>query len=90
LSSQPASRVGRLLRTIAWSLFLAFVFGFLIGTWIRTRLEEPVRYIGGRENPAHPTAVATLFAGTLSTRPGDVGHPETGILMTRQHEEEIG
>ena len=79
VSTRPASRIGRVLRAVAWALFIAFMFGFLIGSWIRSQLEEPVRYIGDREPPA-------LF---FATDPGNVRHAETRIFVTRQHEEKI-
>jgi len=87
--SKSASRIRRILRTIAWALFAAFVFGFVVGSLIRKRLEEPVRYIGDRERPAHSIASAALTTGTIPTRPGDIGHAATGILVARQHEEKI-
>lgn len=79
MSKPPRSRIGGILRTVAWALFLAFAFGFLIGTWIRNRLDEPLRYIGERERPP------LLIAGS----PGDVDHALPCILVTCQYEEKV-
>ena len=38
--TRRGSRFSRVLRTIAWALLLAFAFGFLIGTWLRSELEK--------------------------------------------------
>ncbi len=35
----------RLGRTIAVALLIAFLFGLLIGTWLRRELERPIRYV---------------------------------------------
>jgi hypothetical protein len=62
MSARPASRIGRVLRTIAWALFIAFITGFLIGNWIRSELEEPVRYIGDRDRPALSPALSPVLS----------------------------
>ncbi len=89
MSSRPVSRIGRVLRTIAWALLFAFVFGLLLGSWIRKQLEEPVRYIGNQELPAHSQVIAILTTGLGATAPGDVGHTESCILVTSQYEEKV-
>ena len=37
---------GRLVRTVLLALLVAFTVGFLIGTFLRRELDEPVRYYG--------------------------------------------
>lgn len=76
----PLARIGRLLRMVFWALVFAFVFGFTIGTLLRAKLERPVRYIGERPNAA----------SALAATPGDVRHTLPRILMSREHEEQIG
>lgn len=79
MSERTPSRIGPVLRTIAWALFFAFVFGFLLGTWIRSQLDKPVRYIGDGNRPAL----------LLASAPGDIRHAQTCIFVACQHEEEI-
>ena len=65
---RPRERSGRALRivrTILIALVVAFTVGFLIGTILRGRLEEPVRYYGA----AGPEPV--------STRPDSCADPVT-------------
>ncbi len=52
----------RLLRKLLLALLLSLGIGLLIGTWIRLRLERPVRYIG-----SHPPAAAPYFRPVHST-----------------------
>ncbi len=67
-------------RLLLWSILGSLVFGLLLGTVIRKRLERldgPVRYLG-----AAPSARPTHPLGLLD--PGAV------VLETREGEEEIG
>jgi hypothetical protein len=45
------------LRTVALALWLAFVVGFGIGTWLRCAMEQPEQLIGAR--PDAQTALST-------------------------------
>jgi hypothetical protein len=74
------SRIGRVLRTVLWAILFAFAFGFVVGTVLRAKLDRPVRYIGAR-----PAAVSVL-----ARAPRDVGDALPRVLMTRDHEEQIG
>jgi len=83
--TRRGSRFSRVLRTVAWALLLAFAFGFLIGTWLRSELEKPVRYIGARfPVPVEEPAILRFAIG-----PGNVGQSESRILMPRQNEEQV-
>lgn len=82
--TRRGSRFSRVLRTIAWALLLAFAFGFLIGTWLRSELEKPVRYIGAR----HRVEESALLRFAMG--PGDVGQSESRILVARQYKQKIG
>lgn len=64
---------------VFWALFFAFVFGFVIGTFLRGELDRPVRYIGERSD------TGSVFAAN----PGDVGNSLPGIFVPRYHEEQI-
>lgn len=81
--ARRGSAFSRVLRTIAWALLFAFAFGFLIGTWLRSELERPVRYIGARL-PVEESAILRFASG-----PGNVDQSYTRILMPRQNEEQI-
>jgi hypothetical protein len=48
------SAARRALRTVLLALLVAFAVGFGVGTWLRCRMERPVRVIGA----APPAAVA--------------------------------
>ncbi|MEM9175685.1 MAG: hypothetical protein AAGC67_10655 [Myxococcota bacterium] len=45
---------GRVLKTIALALLVAFGVGFLIGTLLRRELQQPVRYMGARPAASAP------------------------------------
>jgi hypothetical protein len=77
---ERGSLLGRILRTILWALVVAFVIGFVIGTLLRRELEKPVRYVGGLE------ATPSVAAGP----PRHVDHAGAGVLMARDHEEQVG
>lgn len=75
----PASRVGRILRTVFWALVFAFVVGFVVGTLLRRELDRPVRYIGERSGAG----------SALAATPCDVGDAVARILMPGDHEEQV-
>ncbi len=79
LADRGRSPIARVLRTVAWALFFAFVFGFLIGTWLRNQIEEPVRYIGEQDRPM----------SFMAARPGGIDHALALILVTSQDEEKV-
>ena len=60
-------------RVTFWLLVLELIAAFATGTWLRIKLEQPVRYIGSAL-PASPHLV------------GDAGTP---VLDPRQHEEQV-
>lgn len=82
-ASSAPSALGRILRTIAWAILIAFTFGFFIGTLLRRELERPVRYIGGTER-------SESLCGGGAVHPSDVGHTLPGVLMSRDHKEQVG
>jgi hypothetical protein len=73
------SKIGRVLRTIFWALFFAFVVGLVVGTLLRRELDRPVRYIGERADAE----------SVLATNPCDVGDTLARVLMSRHHEEQV-
>lgn len=77
----------RVLRVILIALLLAFLFGLVVGTLLRQRLDEPVRYIGALE--AKPIRSPTPGSVPLAPHPGDVGYALPRILMARDDEEQI-
>lgn len=66
----------RWLRTFLFAMLLSLLLGLAIGTWLRLRLERPVRYIGA-ELPLPPL-------------PLDVGDAGAPVLDPRHHEEQVG
>jgi hypothetical protein len=64
------------LRGILLALLGALLAGFVAGTWIRLRLERPVRYLGE--------------LGPAAGRPLDVAAAGAAVLDARQHEEQVG
>ena len=82
----------KLARAVLVSLLISLLVGLTIGTWIRLKLEAPVRYIGQasvqRSDPgARP---ATPARSAAARRPLDVGHAGTHVLDPRQYEEQVG
>ena len=73
----------KLLRAVLISLLISLLVGLAIGTWIRLRLEAPVRYIG--QNTPTDAAVSAAPRSPL-----DVGQAGAGVLDARQHEEQVG
>jgi hypothetical protein len=70
----------KLLRGIGLALLLSLLFGLAVGTLLRRRAEQPVRYIGlapsGRSAPsAFPLHVAAV---------------SPGVLQPGEHEEQVG
>ena len=63
----------RVLRAILLALLLAFLFGLAIGTLLRRRLDEPVRYIGAREAlPSHALVRSSIAPAAHHNRPNIV------------------
>ena len=60
------------------ALLLSLLVGFLIGTWLRMRLERPVRYIGA------------LPASAPAPQPLHVLDPRATVLHPGHHEEQVG
>ncbi len=82
------SRVGRVLRTVFWALVFAFVFGFVVGTFLRRELDRPVRYIGAiGETDETDERVDSGLA--LAARPRHIGDALARILMPGDHEEQV-
>jgi hypothetical protein len=79
LVDRGRSPIARVLRTVAWALFFAFVFGFLIGTWLRNQIEEPLRYLGEQDRPM----------SFMAARPGGIDHALALILVASQDEEKV-
>lgn len=65
----------RWLRTLVLALLLSLLFGLVIGTALRLRLERPTRYIGSS------LAVPAL--------PLDVGDAGAAVLDPCHHEEQV-
>jgi hypothetical protein len=80
--TRSPSLLGRMLRTLFWALFTAFVIGFVIGTLLRREAEKPIRYIG-RTTPAE------AIGSTLASHPGHVGHARPCVLVAGDHEEQV-
>lgn len=92
---ESPSRIGRILRTVFWALFIAFVFGFVIGIFLRRELDRPVRYIGARfesgpvlpnDRSTHSPPNATMISAAA---PCDIGDTLPRIFMPCHHEEEV-
>ena len=64
------------------AILVAFVFGLVVGTWLRRSLDRPVRYLAARTASPHSISGAP--------HPGDVRHAAPRVLVTRQHEEQVG
>lgn len=69
------------LRTALLALLASLLFGLLVGTWLRLRMERPTWYIGATNTIAPLAAARTL--------PGDVGHAGPPVLDPRHHEEQV-
>lgn len=86
----------KLARAVLVSLLISLLVGLTIGTWIRLKLEAPVRYIGQASGPASvqtsdPGArPATPAQSAAARRPLDVGHAGTHVFDPRQYEEQVG
>jgi hypothetical protein len=80
--AKAGSTFGRILRTVAWAVLIAFAVGFFIGTLLRREMERPVRYIGQNERGEN------LFRAAVD--PGDIGYALPRVLMPRDHEEQVG
>jgi hypothetical protein len=75
----------RNLRTIFFAIQISFLFGLVIGTFLRMDLDRPIRYMG--DGGAESTAPAI---SVRATDPGDIGHALSRILVTRHYEEQVG
>ena len=82
VASGPASAFGRIIRTVAWAVLIAFAFGFFIGTLLRRELDRPVRYIGENEGRERLLRAAV--------HPGHIGHALPRVLVPRDHKEQVG
>jgi hypothetical protein len=75
----------KIIRSILLALLASLVFGLAVGTVIRLRLERPVVYFVGQNEPGtgrtSPAAART---------PGNVGDVRPAVLDARHHEEQIG
>ena len=85
MSTDPRrpSKLAALLRRVLYALAIAFLIGFVLGTLIRRQLERPTRYIGAQHSGQ---AVA---ASDLARPPSHIREPETRILVTSHHEEQV-
>jgi hypothetical protein len=61
------------LRRLLLALLVSLLVGFAVGTWLRMRLERPVRYLGSA-SAARPLYVCDAGAGVL-----DAGHREQQV-----------
>ena len=69
----------KLARLVVLALLGSLVFGLAVGTWIRLRLERPVRHFVTKEASASGPAWV----------PGDVGHACAPVLDAGDHEEQV-
>ena len=74
----------RWLRRFFLALLLSMLVGLAIGTWLRLRMERPVRYIGAS------LPCAGLGIATLAPLPCDVGDAGAVVLDPGHHEEQVG
>jgi hypothetical protein len=72
--------MARLLRALFWSLLLSLLFGLVVGTLIRRRIEQPRYYIGAIEEVRSATPAPPLHVPDSRAPVLDAGH----------HEEQIG
>ena len=69
----------RILRGLLLALLVSLLVGLAVGTWIRLRLEQPVRYIGWTQPLSAPPPL-----------PGHVRQTRAAILEPCEHEQQIG
>jgi len=68
----------KFLRAALISLLISLLVGLAIGTWIRLRLEAPVRYIGQSAEPVGSGAVGSGAVGSGAVGSGTVGSGTVG------------
>jgi hypothetical protein len=77
-SPSPARRAVRWIGRAIWgtllALLLSLLFGFLVGLFLRSRLERPVQYIGAVAPDAEPGISIALLA-----RGSDAPHPSRDV-----------
>lgn len=54
-----SSGAGRVLRSVALALGVAFAVGFGVGSWLRCRMERPPSYIGDAGGAGDVRAIGT-------------------------------
>jgi hypothetical protein len=82
-----AARLFGMLRTVFYAILIAFVVGWIIGTFLRQELERPTRYIGALSTEA--SAFALVDASAFALGPGDIGDALASVLVARDHEEQV-
>lgn len=86
----------RILRTILFALLFAFLFGIVVGTFLRRELDRPpVRYMGELPVEVGETLAslgphAISFSAGGAAAPGDIRYALPRVLVSRQHEEQVG
>ena len=82
----------KLVRAVLISLLISLLVGLAIGTWIRLRLEAPVRYIGQLDSQqGGQTSDPQIPASSAAARsPLDIGYTGAQVLDARHHEEQDG
>jgi hypothetical protein len=82
----------KLARAVLVYLLISLLVGLAIGTWIRLKLEAPVRYIGQTSGQTSDQGArrATPDRSAAARRPLDVGHASAQVLDPRQYEEQVG
>ena len=70
----------KLIRTVLLALIGSLIFGLIVGTIIRTRMERPTRYIVSVE----------VGGSAIARNPGDVADAGAMVLEACEHEEQIG
>lgn len=83
-SSGRRSPLARILRAVLLAIFVAFLLGLVVGTLLRRQLDRPVRYMSARPEFASFASVA----GTAD--PGDIRYALPRVLVTGDHEEQVG
>lgn len=89
LEPKGSRRFVRVLRSVLLALLVAFVFGLVVGTMLRRQIERTERYIGLQPpTPTESNSEALASGGAI--QPGDIGNALTRVLVSRQHEEQVG
>jgi hypothetical protein len=69
------------LRSLLLALLFSLLLGLVIGTWLRLRMERPVRYF--------VTTDAVPDRSGVAASPLDLGDAAAVIVEAREHEEQI-